>query len=118
MTNDEIKRILDDKGIAYPKNAKKNELEKLLGGAPDQDGEAAGTEAVDDDGVDGREGAAEPYEVRVTAALLNVRCEPSLSAEVARTARKGETLEAVGAEDGWVELSDGCYVMERFAERL
>lgn len=114
MTNDEIKRLLDDKGIAYPKSAKKSELEGLLtsceGDAPaGLDGEADGNAA------DRTE--ADSFFVEVTTPLLNVRRAPDLSSEVDRTVGKGEKLEAVETASGWIELSDGCFVMEAFVER-
>lgn len=95
MTKDEIKRELDGLGIGYPKDAKVADLKRLL--------ESVGSE--------------EPFEVRVTAPLLNVRRLPDTGGGIDRTVRAGEMLEAVRTGCGWVELADGCFVLEAFVER-
>lgn len=59
--------------------------------------------------------------VRVTAAGLNVRREPSTSADIVVTAKRGEVLSLLTSTDDWskVRLADGTvgWVASRFVER-
>jgi hypothetical protein len=48
--------------------------------------------------------------VRLTAALLNVRAEPSATATLAGTVRLGDVFEITAQEDGWGKIGDDRWI--------
>lgn len=55
--------------------------------------------------------------VKVCVYAANIRKEPSCKAEVLRIANKGEVLEALYEQDGWVRLNDGTYIHKSIITR-
>lgn len=62
--------------------------------------------------------AGQPYKVKVTATLVNLRKEPGLASDVARIAKRGDELLAVSDDGTWAKLDGGMYAMSRYLERI
>ncbi len=55
---------------------------------------------------------------RVNAEYPNIRARASLNSKVVRLAKKGEIINVVGSENGFLKLSDGTYLKEGFADKI
>lgn len=55
--------------------------------------------------------------VKVCVYAANIRKEPSCKAQVLRIANKGEVLEVLYEQDGWVRLNDGTYIHKSIITR-
>lgn len=55
---------------------------------------------------------------RVNTQYPNIRKEASLNAKVVRLAPKGEIIEVIGKENGFLKLKDGTYLKEGFADKI
>lgn len=62
--------------------------------------------------------AEQPYKVKVTATLVNLRKEPGLAFDVVRIAKRGDELMAVSDDGTWSQLDGGMYAMSRYLERI
>lgn len=59
---------------------------------------------------------AEQY--RVNSEYPNIRAKSNLNSQVVRLAKKGEIINVVGKENGFLRLSDGTYLKEGFADKI
>lgn len=59
---------------------------------------------------------AERY--RVNSEYPNIRAKSNLNSQVVRLAKKGEIINVVGKENGFLRLSDGTYLKEGFADKI
>ncbi len=102
MTVAELKQLLDEAGIEYSDNAKKEELEKLL----------KENEEIPE--------AEEHYVYASTH--LNVRKEPSKNSPIVKTLRPDEKIVITGeviknnTGENWYKTSDGNYVMAKWTK--
>lgn len=55
---------------------------------------------------------------RVNAEYPNIRAGASLNSKVVRLAKKGEILDIVGIENGFLKISDGTYLKQGFADKI
>lgn len=55
---------------------------------------------------------------RVNSEYPNIRAKSSLNSQVVRLAKKGEIINVVGKENGFLRLSDGTYLKEGFADKI
>lgn len=62
--------------------------------------------------------AEQPYKVKVTATLMNLRKEPGLASDVVMIAKRGDELMAVSDDGTWSLLDGGMYAMSRYLERI
>lgn len=55
---------------------------------------------------------------RVNAEYPNIRARANLNSKVVRLAKKGEIINVIGSENGFLKLSDGTYLKEGFADKI
>ena len=55
---------------------------------------------------------------KVNSEYPNIRSEASLNSSVVRLAKKGEIINVIAMENGFLKLSDGTYLKEGFADRI
>ena len=55
---------------------------------------------------------------RVNTEYPNIRAGASLNSKVVRLAKKGEVLDIVGIENGFLKISDGTYLKQGFADKI
>ena len=55
---------------------------------------------------------------KVNSEYPNIRSEASLNSSVVRLAKKGEIINVIAIENGFLKLSDGTYLKEGFADRI
>lgn len=55
---------------------------------------------------------------RVNSEYPNIRAKSNLNSQVVRLAKKGEIINVVGKENGFLRLSDGTYLKEGFADKI
>nr|DAY42911.1 MAG TPA: N-acetylmuramoyl-L-alanine amidase [Caudoviricetes sp.] len=54
----------------------------------------------------------------VNAEYPNIRARANLNSKVVRLAKKGEIINVIGSENGFLKLSDGTYLKEGFADKI
>lgn len=55
---------------------------------------------------------------KVNSVYPNIRETASLNSKVVRLAKKGEILEVIGIENGFLKIKDGTYLKQEFADRV
>lgn len=55
---------------------------------------------------------------RVNVEYPNIRASASLNSKVVRLAEKGEIINVIGVENGFLKLSDGTYLKQGFADKI
>lgn len=108
-------------GVAYQKNSgnivtvvgTKNDFYKLSDGNYLRIGYAEKTSGGN---TQSSNNGAERY--RVNSEYPNIRAKSSLNSQVVRLAKKGEIINVVGKENGFLRLSDGTYLKEGFADKI
>lgn len=113
MTNEEMKSMLDDLGVAYPKDAKHAELEALCAASSPSEGGAAADVATQPQELP--EGPEAPV-LQVACGRLNLRDEPG--GAIVGEARRGSRVDALEERDGWilVHMTDDVWVRSEFLE--
>ena len=63
----------------------------------------------------------EPYRAKVKISFvkyLNIRTQPNLNCDVARTAQNNDILTIVKEQDGWGQLEDNNWVNLQYVEKI
>lgn len=108
-------------GVAYQKNSgnivtvvgTENDFYKLSDGNYLRIGYA---EKTNGGNTQSSNNGAERY--RVNSEYPNIRAKSNLNSQVVRLAKKGEIINVVGKENGFLRLSDGTYLKEGFADKI
>jgi N-acetylmuramoyl-L-alanine amidase len=108
-------------GVAYQKNSgdivtvvgTENDFYKLSDGNYLRIGYAEKTSGGN---TQSSNNGAERY--RVNSEYPNIRAKSNLNSRVVRLAKKGEIINVVGKENGFLRLSDGTYLKEGFADKI
>lgn len=123
LTDNNASKILDDNASLYADNKDLNasSFNKDLNSSENlqslfDDAYAQGKASVDC-GASGGKRTEINAKVKVCVYAANIRKEPSCKAEVLRIANKGEVLEALYEQDGWVRLNDGTYIHKSIITR-